>query len=221
MHVQLQRRVIDVFRALDTDEDGKLSRAELHRYIDGCGITGAVGEEATEELDAIIDEIDVDADGSVTYAELYSLLRCVGRFRPSDVSACSASICLYLPLDASENASALLPSRLALHARCIHPHCIHPHCIHPSRPPLRSTTRPHSAGSHIHLADELKEGSFGDIETTAHNAIELRRSITERRAPPRPLREISVLELREALLSGAGKVRALEAHVVHASCVCV
>jgi len=62
------------------------------------------------------------------------------------------------------------------------------------------------SGKRMQLRPELREGALGDIGCAAQNAISLRRDKWERRAPSSQLKEVSVLELRHALLSGAAKV---------------
>ena len=65
------KRVIDVFRELDTDTSGAVDRREFRR-----GLGAILGKEyADDELDELFDVIDASGDGMIQYQELAKALR--------------------------------------------------------------------------------------------------------------------------------------------------
>ena len=66
-------RVIDLFRAWDDDDNGRVSRREFHRALPALGLL--VDRAAAE---ALFDELDADGSGEVDYEELEASLRAGG-----------------------------------------------------------------------------------------------------------------------------------------------
>lgn len=68
-------RVIDLFRRMDVDENGSISRDE---FADGLAELGfAFSDEA--ELAAVFDQYDPDGSGAVTFEEMNTKLRAAAR----------------------------------------------------------------------------------------------------------------------------------------------
>ena len=59
-------RIIDVFRAWDVDEDGKISRSEFKAAVASLGH----GQATDDELAAMFSKFDANGDGSIDYGEL-------------------------------------------------------------------------------------------------------------------------------------------------------
>lgn len=65
------RKVIDVFRELDSDGDGEVTKADFHNRLLELGIDYY----ESADVDRIFDEVDQDGDGRLTYDELKTVLR--------------------------------------------------------------------------------------------------------------------------------------------------
>ena len=67
-------KVADIFRDIDTNGDGAISREEFRRVVlDDLGLA-RVGA-TPEAVDALFGELDVSGDGLIEYAELHKVLR--------------------------------------------------------------------------------------------------------------------------------------------------
>jgi len=75
-------RVLDLFRALDADRDGGISRAELRRKLEELGM-----QVTPAELCELFDALDPDGSGLIEFEELRQAmmhaLRGIGRFDPT------------------------------------------------------------------------------------------------------------------------------------------
>ena len=75
---QLQR-IISLFHTWDVDQNGRISRQELHRAIRGLGIVTN-----KEAINSLFDAIDTDGEGSIQYEELKTAINAPGLLqRPS------------------------------------------------------------------------------------------------------------------------------------------
>ena len=66
-----RKRVIDVFRACDADESGKVSKREFRAALPTLGF-GAGGRQA---IDTLFSTFDLDANGTIEFSELNTMLR--------------------------------------------------------------------------------------------------------------------------------------------------
>ena len=64
-------RVVDLFRAWDTDGDGQIDAGEFRTALFSCGVDESMGE----HVDALFRSFDHDGSGSIEYRELNRLLR--------------------------------------------------------------------------------------------------------------------------------------------------
>eukprot|EP00814_Leptocylindrus_danicus_P022827 CAMPEP_0116017680 /NCGR_PEP_ID=MMETSP0321-20121206/8195_1 /TAXON_ID=163516 /ORGANISM="Leptocylindrus danicus var. danicus, Strain B650" /LENGTH=1719 /DNA_ID=CAMNT_0003487925 /DNA_START=2745 /DNA_END=7904 /DNA_ORIENTATION=- len=62
--VKQRNRLIDIFRSFDVDKNGQLSREEFVNGIVKLGV-----DASRQEIDRLIDAIDVNSDGEITYEE--------------------------------------------------------------------------------------------------------------------------------------------------------
>ena len=69
--VEVLPRVIDLFRLLDLDKNGTVSRDEFRRCLPLLNLRGY----ALRDMDVLFDAIDTDGNGSLEYPELYQLLK--------------------------------------------------------------------------------------------------------------------------------------------------
>lgn len=65
------------------DGNGFISRTELRHVMMNLG--EAVSE---EECDAMVEEADVDGDGSINYEEFYMMMTSAGRWAQASVTVC-------------------------------------------------------------------------------------------------------------------------------------
>ena len=66
-------RHIDLFRALDKDHNGNVSKAELNAALDSLNVIAT-----EEEIDGLFDELDKDDSGGIEFRELDKALRIAG-----------------------------------------------------------------------------------------------------------------------------------------------
>ena len=59
-------RVIDLFKAWDTDSDGLISKPEFRRAMDALGL-----DAADDDIDAIFEHLDADGNGNISFRELH------------------------------------------------------------------------------------------------------------------------------------------------------
>ncbi|KOO33319.1 hypothetical protein Ctob_006229 [Chrysochromulina tobinii] len=72
------KRIVDIFRQIDTDQSGELSRDEFKTVLKKYGFLHVTDD----EISAIVNQIDSDGSGSVKYAELEHLIRGLGQKPP-------------------------------------------------------------------------------------------------------------------------------------------
>ena len=63
-------RVIDLFRALDKNADGEVTRPELADALDQLGV-----EATDDEVEELFDRLDPDHSGGIVFRELQNALR--------------------------------------------------------------------------------------------------------------------------------------------------
>ena len=63
-------KVITLFKQLDEDRDGSVSKAEFRRALPLLGYDGS----NTDAIDSVFDELDLDGSGEIRYDELKALL---------------------------------------------------------------------------------------------------------------------------------------------------
>ncbi len=68
------KRLIDIFKAMDTDRSGALSRYEFSIALNKFGFNSATDA----EISAVVQQIDADGSGSVQYKELEKILKRLG-----------------------------------------------------------------------------------------------------------------------------------------------
>lgn len=69
-----QLRVMDMFRQYDRDGDNKISKEELHDYMEAQGLTWKEGQ-----LDRIMASLDADGDGFISMQEFKNACRAYTR----------------------------------------------------------------------------------------------------------------------------------------------
>jgi hypothetical protein len=69
------RRVIDTFRDMDANHDGKVSMVEFRRVLPIVGARWPEKSFSVDDVDALFHKIDRDKSGSIEYTELNSVLR--------------------------------------------------------------------------------------------------------------------------------------------------
>ena len=72
------RKVVDVFRELDMDGDGEVTKADFYERLQELGAEDFVTRHHSllkEEIDRIFDEIDHNGNGRIGYDELKAMLR--------------------------------------------------------------------------------------------------------------------------------------------------
>ena len=67
-------KVWDIFLTVSQDGNGFISRVELRHVMMNLG-----EKISEEECDAMVDEADIDGDGSINYEEFYSMMTSAGR----------------------------------------------------------------------------------------------------------------------------------------------
>ena len=64
-------RVIDLFRSLDTDEDGSVNAEEFRVRLPSIGFDPGL----SQGIDELFKTLDADGSGTIAYSELHKLLR--------------------------------------------------------------------------------------------------------------------------------------------------
>lgn len=78
---EAEDEIREAFKVFDGDGNGFISRTELRHVMMNLG--EAVSE---EECDAMVEEADVDGDGSINYEEFYMMMTSAGRYCKADSS---------------------------------------------------------------------------------------------------------------------------------------
>ena len=64
-------RLWSAFRVFDVDGNGSISKAELHKILNGGGLSDV---ESSKSLDALISECDLDGDGEISFEEFVKMM---------------------------------------------------------------------------------------------------------------------------------------------------
>ena len=64
-------RLWSAFKVFDIDGNGTISKAELHKILNGGGITNS---EQSKNLDKLIEECDIDGDGEISFDEFVKMM---------------------------------------------------------------------------------------------------------------------------------------------------
>lgn len=64
-------RLWSAFKVFDLDGNGTISKAELHKILNGGGITDS---EQSKNLDKLIEECDIDGDGEISFDEFVKMM---------------------------------------------------------------------------------------------------------------------------------------------------
>ena len=226
-----QRRVVDMFHRLGCDPDGNVSKESVRTFVleraTSSGLSDELAAVFANDFDDVFEELweelDVDGDMKVyaraqqQHAQAHAS---VSDEHPRehawqhaqsmrfDGRGCSRSCFLHA---APRARGSLLYSPAPAVGDVTGGHCtlLTVAAVHRAPEPQVDFSELYKllrSGKRMQLRPELREGALGDIGCAAQNAISLRRDKWERRAPSSQLKEVSVLELRHALLSGAAKV---------------
>lgn len=60
----------DAFKAVDENEDGRITKDELHRLLERSGFPVTI-----DEVNSLMDRYDKDGDGAISYAEFADEIR--------------------------------------------------------------------------------------------------------------------------------------------------
>ena len=104
-------RVIDVFRAWDTDGSGMISKREFRQGLSMLGLK----ELPREQVDALFDQIDTDHNGAIEYGEINHKLR--RRIDPEEILRRRAAFLKKERLNAQGDASTTRSNRTRKAAR--------------------------------------------------------------------------------------------------------
>jgi Ca2+-binding EF-hand superfamily protein len=64
-----EQELIDAFKVFDTDNSGSIDKHELKSLMDSLG-----QKLSSEELDAMMDEVDTDGNGEISYEEFKAMM---------------------------------------------------------------------------------------------------------------------------------------------------
>lgn len=100
--LQHRARALDLFRSMDVDGDGTLSRSEFVRGVRALGLVGPTDPE--DEIEELFAQFDVDGNGMLDYEELSRLLKVGQASRVSEYTrAATAGIALPSPFTIMPN----------------------------------------------------------------------------------------------------------------------
>jgi len=76
---EAEEEIREAFKVFDGDGNGFINRMELRHVMMN------LGEKITEEeCDAMVEEADIDGDGSINYEEFYGMMTSAGRYCKAD-----------------------------------------------------------------------------------------------------------------------------------------
>jgi len=78
---EAEEEIREAFKVFDGDGNGFISRVELRHVMMNLG-----EKISEEECDAMVEEADVDGDGSINYEEFYAMMTSAGRYCKADSS---------------------------------------------------------------------------------------------------------------------------------------
>jgi len=78
---EAEDEIREAFKVFDGDGNGFISRTELRHVMLNLG-----EQISEEECDAMVDEADIDGDGSINYEEFYNMMTSAGRYCKADSS---------------------------------------------------------------------------------------------------------------------------------------
>jgi len=76
---EAEDEIREAFKVFDGDGNGFINRMELRHVMMNLG-----EKMSEEECDALVDEADIDGDGSINYEEFYGMMTSAGRYCKAD-----------------------------------------------------------------------------------------------------------------------------------------